>query len=284
MTAIPNISTTPDGITIEPRNRKFELQRALATDWFDNDPFLTAIFNAMSMSFPSGEKNFIDSIRHYEDQIKDPKLLNEIRGFYQQEGIHSREHRRYNKILCEQRGYDHDTMEGVYLDTQAKAEENPDVTPKVMLASTLALEHFTASMAEIMLSGSFMDNVEPTIKELWLWHCVEELEHKSVAFDVFNQISGSNKMRTTMMKISIMMLLRNVTKIAMKMLRHDKQLWKWKTLKSMRHFFFGKTGFIRLYLPAHKEYFRADFHPWDFDSKDLINEWQAEQNLQRSAA
>lgn len=284
MTAIPNISTTPDGITIEPRNRKFELQRALATDWFDNDPFLTAIFNAMSMSFPSGEKNFIDSIRHYEDQIKDPKLLNEIRGFYQQEGIHSREHRRYNKILCEQRGYDHDTMEGVYLVTQAKAEENPDVTPKVMLASTLALEHFTASMAEIMLSGSFMDNVEPTIKELWLWHCVEELEHKSVAFDVFNQISGSNKMRTTMMKISIMMLLRNVTKVAMKMLRHDKQLWKWKTLKSMRHFFFGKTGFIRLYLPAHKEYFRADFHPWDFDSKDLINEWQAEQNLQRSAA
>ena len=284
MTAIPNISTTPDGITIEPRNRKFELQIALATDWFDNDPFLTAIFNAMSMSFPSGEKNFIDSIRHYEDQIKDPKLLNEIRGFYQQEGIHSREHRRYNKILCEQRGYDHDTMEGVYLDTQAKAEENPDVTPKVMLASTLALEHFTASMAEIMLSGSFMDNVEPTIKELWLWHCVEELEHKSVAFDVFNQISGSNKMRTTMMKISIMMLLRNVTKVAMKMLRHDKQLWKWKTLKSMRHFFFGKTGFIRLYLPAHKEYFRADFHPWDFDSKDLINEWQAEQNLQRSAA
>ena len=284
MTAIPNISTTPDGITIEPRNRKFELQRALATDWFDNDPFLTAIFNAMSMSFPSGEKNFIDSIRHYEDQIKDLKLLNEIRGFYQQEGIHSREHRRYNKILCEQRGYDHDTMEGVYLVTQAKAEENPDVTPKVMLASTLALEHFTASMAEIMLSGSFMDNVEPTIKELWLWHCVEELEHKSVAFDVFNQISGSNKMRTTMMKISIMMLLRNVTKVAMKMLRHDKQLWKWKTLKSMRHFFFGKTGFIRLYLPAHKEYFRADFHPWDFDSKDLINEWQAEQNLQRSAA
>jgi predicted metal-dependent hydrolase len=284
MTAIPNISTTPDGITIEPRNRKFELQRALATDWFDNDPFLTAIFNAMSMSFPSGEKNFIDSIRHYEDQIKDPKLLNEIRGFYQQEGIHSREHRRYNKILCEQRGYDHDTMEGVYLVTQAKAEENPDVTPKVMLASTLALEHFTASMAEIMLSDSFMDNVEPTIKELWLWHCVEELEHKSVAFDVFNQISGSNKMRTTMMKISIMMLLRNVTKVAMKMLRHDKQLWKWKTLKSMRHFFFGKTGFIRLYLPAHKEYFRADFHPWDFDSKDLINEWQAEQNLQRSAA
>ena len=111
MTAIPNVSTTPDGITIEPRNRKFELQRALATYWFDNDPFLTAVFNAMSMSFPSGEKGFIDSIRHYEDQITNPKLLNEIRGFYQQEGIHSREHRRYNKILCEQRGYDHDAME-----------------------------------------------------------------------------------------------------------------------------------------------------------------------------
>ncbi len=284
MTALPTISSTPDGVTIEPRNRKFDLQKALATDWMENDPFLTAVFNAMSMSFPSGEKKFIDSIRHFEDRITDPKLLKEIRGFYQQEGIHSREHRRYNKVLCDQRGYDHDKMEGVYLDIIAKAESKPEVTPEVQLASTLAIEHFTASMAEIMLDGDYMDNAEATIKELWLWHGVEEMEHKSVAFDVFSQIGGSSKMRTTVMKYSIMILLRNVMKVALKMLHHDKQLWKWKTFKSMTHFFFGKTGFVRLYLPAHKDYFREDFHPWDADSKGLIQQWQDAQDMPLAAA
>jgi len=58
MTAVRSISKTPNGVTIQPRNMNFELEKSLASDWADNDPFLTAVFNAMSMSFPSGERNF----------------------------------------------------------------------------------------------------------------------------------------------------------------------------------------------------------------------------------
>ena len=100
MTALRPASSTPNNIAIEPRNRTFDLDAALATDWLDNDPFLTAVFNAMSLSFPSGERHFIDSVRAYEDRITDEKLLKEVKGFYKQEGIHSREHRNYNKLLC----------------------------------------------------------------------------------------------------------------------------------------------------------------------------------------
>ena len=111
MTAMPAQSKTPEGVSINARNVNFQLEQALATDWADSDPVLTAIFNAMSISFPSGEKNFIDSVRAYEKRINDEKLLKDIKGFYKQEGIHSREHRKYNKTLCEQRGYNLEELE-----------------------------------------------------------------------------------------------------------------------------------------------------------------------------
>ena len=116
MTAISVESTMPNDVFIEVRNRTFELEKILATDWADNDPFLTAFFNAMSISFPAGERNFIDSVRAYEDRITDAKLAKDVADFYQQEAIHSREHRKYNKLLCQQRGYDLASLERVFLD------------------------------------------------------------------------------------------------------------------------------------------------------------------------
>ena len=85
MTAISVESTMPNDVSIEVRNRTFELEKILATDWADNDPFLTAFFNAMSISFPAGERNFIDSVRAYEDRITDAKLAKDVADFYQQE-------------------------------------------------------------------------------------------------------------------------------------------------------------------------------------------------------
>ncbi len=52
-------SNTPDTIDIKPRDRAHELRDSLARDWFDNHPFKTAWFNAMSITFPLGEKFFI---------------------------------------------------------------------------------------------------------------------------------------------------------------------------------------------------------------------------------
>lgn len=267
-------SNTPDGVSIEARNMTFELEQALATDWADNDPFLTAIFNAMSISFPSGERNFINSVRAYENRITDEKLLSEVKGFYKQEGIHSREHRKYNKVLCQQRGYDLQDLESVYLRTLEKAKNNPQITPRIMLASTVASEHFTATFGENFLKGRLIKNVEGAIGELWQWHSMEELEHKSIAMDVFNHIGGSYKMRTALIRITMWFFFRNTFKVAFKMLRHDKQLWKWKTLKSMSKFLFSKNGFIRIHIPAYRDFFREDFHPWDKDNRGLLNEWQ----------
>ena len=274
MTALPSSSNTPEDVSIKVRNMSFEIEQALATDWADKDAFLTAIFNAMSISFPSGEKNFIDSVRVYQDRIEDPKLRSEVKGFFKQEGIHSREHRKYNQLLCQQRGYDLEELEGVYLNRIEASKNDPKITNRVMLASTVAVEHFTASFGESFLQGKLVKNVEGPLGDLWRWHSLEELEHKSVAFDVYRQIGGDNKMRTTVMRLSMMTLFWDVMKVAIKILRHDQQLWKWKTVKSMAKFLFSKQGFIRIHVPAYKAFFRDDFHPWDIDNRPLLEHWQ----------
>ena len=66
----------------------------------------------MSITFPAGEKFFIDAVRHYRDEITDPELQEHIRGFCGQEGFHRREHQLYNETLCEARGYDLQKLEG----------------------------------------------------------------------------------------------------------------------------------------------------------------------------
>ena len=284
MTAVRPISKTPDGVAIQPRNMNFELEKSLATDWADNDPFLTAVFNAMSMSFPSGERNFIDSVRHYQDRITDEKLLNDVKGFYKQEGIHSREHRKYNKILCEQRGYDYDDLESVFLKSIEKGNNDPRITPRVILASTVSVEHFTASFGESLLEGRIIKNIDGPIGELWQWHALEELEHKSVAFDVYEHIGGTHEMRTRVMRLAMVTLLIDTLRVTFKILRHDKQMWKWSTLKSLSKFLFGKTGFVRTHVPAYKDFFRMDFHPWDRDNRDLLEQWQGKLELTAVAA
>jgi len=274
MTALRAKSSMPEGITIEPRSPEFDLQAALATDWVDNDAFLTAVFNAMSLSFPVGERSFIDSVRHFEEKIDDEKLLKEVKGFYRQEGIHSREHRKYNKILCEQRGYDLEALEGIYIEHNEASKKNPRVTPLVRLAFTVALEHFTASFGENILEGRLLGKVNGPIGELWRWHAMEELEHKSVAFDVYTEVGGPNKLRSGVMRIALWILAGDTLKVAFKMLRHDKQLWKWKTLKSFSSFLFSKKGFIRLHAASYRDFHRKDFNPWDVDNRDLLEKWK----------
>ena len=60
---------------------------------------LTEIMNALSTLFPEGEQFFVDSVRHYKDQITDPVLQAEIVGFVGQEAMHSKEHEAFNAML-----------------------------------------------------------------------------------------------------------------------------------------------------------------------------------------
>ena len=269
MTVFLQSSRMPEGMEIQVRNRKFNLQEQLGEDWLDGDPFKTAFFNSMSMSFPVGEKSFIDSVRAYSDKIDDPKLKKEMSGFFGQEGMHRREHQKYNESLCEQRGYDLDKLESRWI--KRVGQLNKRGKKIIVLGGTVAAEHFTAILAERLLLGWDLDGMSKEMKELWLWHAGEELEHKSVAFDVYQQVGGTLGLRKFMLRIFTYHFFVDLLSCTFSMLRHDKQLWKWTTFKSGWKFMFGKKGFIRELWPQYKMFYKADFHPWNHDNSYLLN-------------
>ena len=272
-------SRTPNEVTIRPRHREFDIDAALATDWVGGSPFITACYNALSMTFPAGEKFFIDSVRHFADQITDPKLQQEIRGFCGQEGFHSREHRRYNDTLCHLRGYDLNQLEGHIV--RRIAWVTRVFAPQRRLAATAGLEHITAIFAEQLLGGArWTADMPASMRDLWRWHALEETEHKGVAFDVFKACSDnaddaarnkSEHLRRRAFLISSLHLFVHMLHGAVNMLQHDRQLWRWRTLRDAWRFLLGRNSLLRSIWPAYKEYFEADFHPWRHgDSRELL--------------
>jgi uncharacterized protein len=277
------LSYTPSDVPVQPRNREYDIACSLAKDWYDNHPFKTAWFNAMSITFPLGEKFFIDSVRYFADQIKDAKLSEDIRGFCGQEGFHRREHQRYNQLLCEQRGYDLAALEG-RLESNIKRAYR-FLSPLERLAATAAFEHITAIMAETALDEDdpMISSVDANMHALWQWHAAEEMEHKSVAFDVYRAIGGTERMRKRAMRQATFFLMLDVLMGLVHMLRRDKKLWNRQLWVEGWKFLFFKGGILRRVWPAYKEYYRDGFHPWDRDTRHLLHTWQAREALPQTA-
>src|SRR3569833_2213427 len=102
MTAIP--APTPLDLSITPRDRRFGREDVQKRLWHGGSVEATAIYNALSTTFPKGEAYFVESVRAFRDGAP-PKLAEEIKAFTTQEAIHSREHDAFNK-RAESAGYD----------------------------------------------------------------------------------------------------------------------------------------------------------------------------------
>src|SRR3954453_5769593 len=165
----------------------------------DGDLILSHLAASLSSVFPDGEDFFVRSVRYYRDQITDPELKRQVAGFIGQEAMHGREHRAFNDRL-DQLGYGTQRAERF---TKRGLERRERVAPPASnLAATAALEHFTATLAELVLSNEEVRNLfgHDEVRNLFLWHALEESEHKAVAFDVYKAIGGTERMRVWTMK------------------------------------------------------------------------------------
>lgn len=260
-------SLTPANLTIRPRHMDFSLPDPLPRHWHSNDPFKTHFFNAMSVLFPDGERFFIDSVRHFRDQITDPVLKEQIRGFIGQEGHHSREHIDYNNRLRDL-GYDIN-----HLETRVKKRirfVQKNFSAERQLAGTVAMEHFTAIMANAMLRDpQWIEGASPNLKQLWRWHALEETEHKAVAFDVYMQVCGDRKILRRAMRQSTFFFLKDVTQGTWHMMKKDGELSLKSWFKGML-WLWGPNGFFSHLISDYRDFYKADFHPWQHNNTALM--------------
>jgi predicted metal-dependent hydrolase len=268
-------SHSPEDLDFSARRKTFEFERALATDWYGGSAFKTAWFNALSMLFPLGEKFFIDSVRHFADEIDDPRLRAEIRGFQAQEATHRRHHQDYNERLCELRGYD---LERIERNERERIEwANRELSARRRLAGTTASEHLTAILAhELLINPKIMEGADPDIASLWLWHGVEETEHKAVAFDVHVAVGGPVRERRQALILNTFFFLKDTMRNLCIMLQREGKLWSLREWASGLNFLFGNPGILRRIFVPWLRFFRKDFHPWQHDNRNLIAAWEVE--------
>jgi predicted metal-dependent hydrolase len=189
---------------IRPRAPGFVFGDDIPRFWLLGSPTATHLLNGINLLFPLGERFFVRSVRHYQDRIDDPQLRADIRGFMAQEVRHGLEHERYFERLRAQ-GYDIDRFLEIYAAIAFGIVER--VSPAALnLAITAALEHFTAALAERAFTTDFFDHAHPVMAELLRWHAAEEIEHKSVAFDVLASVAPGWPLRAAGIAVGAGML------------------------------------------------------------------------------
>ncbi len=269
-----SLSTSPD---IVPREKlDFHLDGDIPRYWLDNDPFKTRFFDALSTLFPVGEKFFITCVRDFKDQINDPKLQQDIKDFTRQEAQHSMLHTQYNDRLHAQ---------GVNVPHILKSQEQrlfgivrKRLPREFTLGITAAAEHVTAIMADCFVERpQIFDNADERIRALYVWHAMEEMEHKAVAFDVLTRVAkASYRTRVLSMLMVTLLFPFHTMKIMAHMLQVDGfSRWERIQLWTKGLWWLYKPGGI--YLPMLGKYFaylKPGFHPWQEPAVPSYEPWK----------
>ena len=244
--------------------------------YMDGDLVMSHIIAVLSSVFPEGEDYFVRSVRHYRDQITDPVLKKQVTGFIGQEAIHGREHRAFNDRLAEM-GYPTKLIDRF---TASRLKFNERVAPpKVGLAVTSALEHYTATLAEVLLENEDAQAMfsEDEVRHLLMWHAIEESEHKAVAFDVYKACVDDEKLRTRVMTAITVGFVGTSTLWTIYSLLRDKATWKdpkglVRSLAKLKH----SPWLTKDVRQRIRDYNRPDFHPDDHDATELLEHWRNE--------
>jgi predicted metal-dependent hydrolase len=261
-------STDVPGERITVRRMAFAFTPDIPENWADDNPMVTALMAGLSAVFPPGERYFIESVRHYADRVQDPELKERIRGFIGQEANHSKEHSAFNRFL-DARGLPIGRIEK-FVEARLKTLKERS-SPEANLARTVALEHMTAFLASALLeSPEILARVHPTVAAFWAWHAIEEIEHRSVAFDVYKQFVDDERLRLrTMASITALFCTLSAIRTAV-IMRRTGNLLNLAAWAGGFDMMFGRPGILRKTLPLYRAYYRRDFHPDQHDNQAAV--------------
>jgi predicted metal-dependent hydrolase len=267
---------TPKDLHITPRDRRFGRDTRAPRLWHGGRVEATAIYNALSTTFPKGEAFFVESVRAFREGAP-PKLAAEIKAFTTQEAIHSREHDAFNK-RAERCGYDLSKLEAKVEQRLSLAKSRP---PIASLAATMALEHFTAILAHQLLADpSHLAGADRETANLWRWHACEEIEHKGVAYDTWlHATRGWSRWQRWKVKAKVMLLMTehflvDRTRGALDLMAQDgvTGFRAWLLLLS---YLWVRPGMFRKIAGAWLNFFLPGFHPWNEDDRELLRVYEA---------
>jgi uncharacterized protein len=273
-TSAPQFQPSIRPRTVRTRRIAFDYPpERLPRHYVGGDLVMSHVVTVLSALFPEGEDFFVRTVRNYHEQIEDPELKAQVAGFIGQEVTHGREHRQFNARLgtlgYPTRLIDRMTKHGLGLGEKVLPEH-------VQLAMTAALEHYTAALAEVLLvdpGAQAMFDVDE-VRSMFQWHALEECEHKSVAFDVYQTVSGDEAVRVWVMRwVTFRLLAALLVGTTLSLLLDRSAYNPLRLLPSLRRA--RHSPWLRRDVLRHlREYNRRGFHPDDHDTSELVAEWK----------
>lgn len=183
-----NAPMQTDRMTI--RRPSFAFAERASLDWHGASPEFSQIVNAASLAMPYLEPYLIATMRKARDQITDPALAHELDLYCGQEAAHYRLHRVFNDTLKAQGGETVAAIEAQLATDYAGLGETRSL--KFNLAYAEGFESMALAIGHMLIEDRayFFGGGDSAVSSLVLWHFVEEIEHKCVAFDVFEHVAG----------------------------------------------------------------------------------------------
>ena len=182
----PAASTTPFDISVR-RDLSFDFGSTTAHHCAGN-ALTSHLWNALSLLAPHTEAFLIRAMKRAREQVSDAKLREQVDAFLEQEALHTRHHRQLNARLGEL-GYDVDSAGAAIAD--ALTELTDKSSDQSALAMVIAGEYVIYAISRAVLGHpALLEGTSPEVRRLLEWHALEEMEHQSVACDVYRHLYG----------------------------------------------------------------------------------------------
>ena len=268
----------PPHLEITPREIRFDYRDALARErcWHNHDPIWSHLINALQATFPEGERFFIDAAMDAKQVLTarerwDERWDQDLRAFIRQEASHGQQHRLWTDALIAA-GY---TRMAAYDEQERRLRlwSRRHLSARLRLSITTACEHYTASLAYFIaeVRPELITESNSPFGELLLYHAIEEVEHKSVCFDLYQALPGSFALRMVGLSLATIDLAFHVA-VRLRYLMKEDGLWDRSHRRALRKLLWARGGVIRALWPRIRAYMSPTFHPWQTDERGRVED------------
>jgi predicted metal-dependent hydrolase len=270
------------GVFLTPRLPSFVFTPEIAeAAWFDRDVGSTAAWNALSVLASTGEVSFIEAGQWIVERVADPALADETARFIRQESYHATVHNRFNGLL-QARGLPVQAcrtyLKDVFDQIRAVAGD------QVWMAMMLATEQVIGEIGHAVLNKpEILDDVEPTMRKLFLWHCYEEVEHSAALHDSWVALFGTDGVARNLRVLGAVYIALTLSIVwplsAVALLPQQARSgrWQWRTWRRTYAKLLGQHGMLVGVVKNLRGILRVGFHPFDVhDPLPLLQKWQEE--------
>lgn len=257
---------------ITARDLKFDIGDSIPSRWSPREPEFSHVASAFMAALPYLEPYFIQTLREALPLLSDERIARDARAFIEQEARHAQQHRDWNQVLG-RRYPGFERLERAIKSRLAHSRKRHSLSFR--LAYTSGYEALTYQLACFILEHrqQLLCDADARMIALLSWHAAEEVEHKSVAFDVFQALHGGYLLRVFGLIAALGTSLRDIRAVMYFLLHADGLLRDRESRRRLRRL---RLLLLTKLVPEFRHYLRPSYHPTQERDPDIINAWLAQ--------